>query len=537
MAWVLGIIAVLVVFSLLAWRFDSDQNTTYGAANWCRVWTIFKNKLFRRAGLRVGDFKGRLGVFYDGAHALTFGATGAGKGVSAILPNLLEQRWVFLVDPGGENTAIASKAWKQAGLEFGCINFFGMFADEPWALPAHGFNPLTLLDVNSPTFAADALVFAEMLTPRTGGESGSSSYFKDAAQSAKRAMIVHIKTSEPSERQNIATLYELVNSDAAGWQALLAAMKANPVCGNLVALEANKLERIEAQAPEEFSAIMSTIQQDLSFLADPLMREKLSRGDVDFSVLKGDGENQRGGIISVVLPLEYVESHAAITRLAMACAILELQRTPYAANKVTFLIDEAAALGKILRFPNWLATMRKYGVRFWSIWQNAGQLVHLYEKNWQTIISNCGLLQILSVGDLETAKHIASLIGQSTVATSSTNPRGEVSVSYAARPLLMADELLRLKENRQIVLIGNLWPIVLKKTPYWKRPEFAGRYHRNPYLADGTPAPGLADRLAALWGRFYYGLVWFMAPHPVAALIIVSALALALLKLFGSGGA
>ena len=121
-----------------------------------------------------------------------------------------------------------------------------------------------------------ALVFAEMLTPRTGGEAGSSAYFKDAAQTAKRAMLIHIKTAEPSDRQNIATLYEYANSDAQEWERLLGAMKASPVGAGLVRQEATKLERIEAQAPEEFSAVMSTIQQDLSFLADPLVREFVS---------------------------------------------------------------------------------------------------------------------------------------------------------------------------------------------------------------------------------------------------------------------
>ena len=83
------------------------------------------------------------------------------------------------------------------------------------------------------------------------------------------------------------------------------------------------------------------------------MREKLSRSDVDFSSLKGHRPGKKKGkIIVVVQPPEYNESHAAIARLAMACTILELQRAPLAKNKVTFLIDEAASLGKLLRFPN-----------------------------------------------------------------------------------------------------------------------------------------------------------------------------------------
>lgn len=536
MEWIIYGVLGFIALALASWRIERKKGDAYGTAGWASVWTAFRKGLFARRGLRVGDWAGRRSIYYDGIHAITFGHSGSWKGTSAILPNLLSYPWFFVIDPGGENTAVASKWWARRKIAFGCINIFGMHTETPWELPAHGFNPLDFLSVSSPTFAADALVFAEMLTPRAGNEAGSSAYFKDAAQTAKRAMLIHIKTSEPEERQNLATLYACVNSDAARWEALLAAMKASGACGGLVAQEAIKLERIEAQAPEEFSAIMSTIQQDLSFLADPLVRDMLSRSDVDFSILKGLDGRQRGGVISVVLPLEYMESHAAIPRLAMACAVLELQRKPLARNKVVFLIDEAAALGRIVRFPNWLATLRKYRVVIWSIWQNLGQLADLYGRSWQTLISNCGLVQILGVGDLETADHTEKLLGKSTIKVVSRNGRGERSSSETARPLLMADELRRLKEEFQIVFIGNLRPMVLRKTHYWNRPDLAGRFHPNPYFGSKAPGAGIFDRLMALWGRLYYVLVWWMAPHPLAACIIAAPIVLFILSLFAARG-
>lgn len=522
-----------ILLLLLAWRFDGKKSTTYGSASWAKVWALFRNGLLNRRGLTVGDWTGRLSVHYDGIHGITFGPTGAGKGATAILPNLLSYPFFFLIDPGGENTAIAAKWWRKRGLPFGCINFFAMHGDKPWDLPAHGFNPIDFLDPASPAFAADSLLFAEMLTPRTGQEGGSNLYFKDAAQTAKRAMIVHIKTVEPKARRNLATLYEYVNSDAKGWKALIAAMKASPVCGGLVRQEAIKLERIGDQAPEEFSAIMSTIQQDLSFLADPLVSEKLSRSDVDFSILKGLAPGQQGGIISVVLPLEYMESHAAITRLALACAVLAMQRKPLAKSKVVFLIDETATLGKVLRFPHWLATLRRYRVVIWSIWQNLGQVVELYGKGWQTLIGNCGVVQILGVADLETAEHTEKLLGKCTTSTVTKNGRGERTIAETARPLLMQDELRRLKAHEQIVFIGNLPPIKLRKTQYWRRPELAGRFYRNPYRDDETAGVSIEDELGALWGAIYYALVWCMAPHPIAACLILTPVALFLLSLFG----
>lgn len=65
-----------------------------------------------------------------------------------------------------------------------------------------------------------------------------------------------------------------------------------------------------------------------------------------------------------------------------------------------------------------------------------------------------------------------------------------------------------------------MWPLVLKKTPYWKQPRFRGCYHNNPYREGRTPRPGLFDSLAKLKGRLYYLLVCLMAPHPAVAVII-----------------
>ena len=172
----------------------------------------------------------------------------------------------------------------------------------------------------------------------------------------------------------------------------------------------------------------------------------------------------------------------------------------------------------------------------WSIWQNIGQVEDLYGKNWQTILGNCEIKQFLSFGDLQTAKYTESFLGKCTVQSTSINSKGECSTSETGRPLLMAEELLRLDEREQIVFIGKLWPVLLKKTPYWKNPELAGRFHRNPYREQETSEPGFSDYLADRWGKIYYGLVWWMAPHPIAACIISAPFALGLLWLLLGGG-
>lgn len=535
--WIFFTALGIYVLFLCSWRMRRDQARTFGSAHWCSVWPLFKRGFFKRKGLIVGDWTGHLPVHYDMTHAITFGSTGAGKGTTAVLPNLLSYDWIFLLDPGGENSAIAAKRWREAGIEFGCINFFGMHTGAPWALPEHGFNPLDLLDPESATFAADALVLAEMLITRSGSEGGATSFFKNTARGHLRDFIIHCKTGEPPQRQNLATVFSYISCDAGEWGGLLEAMKANPACGYLPRTGAIALERRMDQAPEEFSAVLSTMQEDLNWLIDPRVRECLSRSDVDFSLLKGVAPGQRGGIVSVVLPLQYNKSHAAISRLALACAVLTMQRSPLAKSKVLFLIDEAADLGRLAHLPDWLATLRKYGVVLWPIFQNIGQLVDLYGRGWQTLVANCGLLQILGIGnDLETAEHIEKLLGRCTVETVSTNPKGERSLGESARPLFTGDELRRLDKDWQIALIGNLPAIPLRKTPYWKRPELAGRFHPNPYFT-GKASAGGGSWLKSVWGKIYHAHVWLMAPHPLAAVLIAVPVLFAVIQaIIAAGG-
>lgn len=486
---------------LLRWIIPPRRSTTYGSAHFAEA-----RDLRRAGGLREGFWVGKLrgrSVRYSGPHALTVGPPGSQKGTAVVLPNLLEHKHILAIDPGGENTAVAARQWRRYSV-FRCINPFGMFADKPWALPQHGFNPLASLQADDPRFAANAKVLAELTIARTGQESGSGVYFKDTAIAWVQALNIHVVTAYPEEQRNLGTLYELTHGDVQEWEDLLRAMKANTACNGLVSRTASRMERTEAQAPEEFSAIMSTIQQELSWLSDPLVREQMSRNEVDFALLKGGKGARRGAVISVILPLQFLESHAAITRLALGCAMLALTAAPVARRQVLVMIDEAAALGTIKGLPNWLATLRKYKVSIWTVWQSLSQITARYGREAETIISNCDLLQFLAVGDPETARSLEQILGNQTVETVSRDKNGDPSFGQTGRALMFANEILKLPKNRQIVLLKGMAPACLKKVPYFKIGRLAARYNPNPYYGKGrsSGAGGL------LWA---VGIILFLA--------------------------
>jgi len=462
---------------MLRWLIPRKYSNTHGSARFAE-----RRDIRKAGGLRKGFFVGKHGwrtVRYPGPHAITIGPTGAHKGTSVVVPNVLEQPFVFLIDPGGENTAIASKTLRKRS-SFRCINPIGLYQDKPAALPRHGFNPLAMLDAHADQCASDAKLLAEMIIARTGQESNASGYFKDSATVFVQALLIHVATAEPGQSRNLGTAYEHMHGGPQEWEALLSAMKANPACGGLVRHAATRMERTEAQASEEFSAIMSTIQQDLSWLADPRIRETLSRNDVDFCALKGGKGLRKGAVISYVIPQYMTFALAGLTRLALGCAMLTLSKPPLARSRVLIMIDEAASLGTVRALPDLLATTRKLGISIWTIWQAQSQIDQLYGAHAQTILSNCDLRQFLAFNDAHTAEQTSKLLGVQTVQTVSRDKNGDPSFGETGRALRSLDELIaELKEFEQIVFISRMRPLLLKLLPYFRNGRLRGRYNRK----------------------------------------------------------
>ena len=79
---------------------------------------------------------------------------------------------------------------------------------------------------------------------------------------------------------------------------------------------------------------------------------------------------------------------------------------------VLFMLDEFAQLGHMEVIMNNYALMRGFGVKLWTVWQDLSQAKRLYKDQWESFISNAGIVQSFAPQDLTTRNYISDLAGE-----------------------------------------------------------------------------------------------------------------------------
>ena len=150
-------------------------------------------------------------------------------------------------------------------------------------------------------------------------------------------------------------------------------------------------------------------------------------------------------------------------------------------KSVLFLLDEFASLGRLQAVERAMGLMARYGVQLWPILQDIHQLRSLYGKGANTFLANAGVMQVFGVNDIETAELVARLIGKRDahyMTASYGEGKQTNSQHIAARNLINADEIMRLPDDRMILLLQGHYPAKLNKIRYYEDKEFKGLFER-----------------------------------------------------------
>ena len=431
------------------------------------------------AGLIVGreNRKGGQLLRYAGqAHLLTIAPTRSGKGVGAIIPNLLTaDRSVLCVDPKGENARVTARARARFGPVY-VLDPFGISGQ-----PSAAFNPLAGLDPDSLDLAEDAALLADALVHDPPGQGGEA-HWNEEGKALIAGLILHVVCTAAPEIRTLSAVRELLTSSTQEFRTILAIMQGSAGAGGLIRRAAN---RHLGKSEREASGVLSSAQRHTHFLDSARINLTMASSDFRFADLK-----EAKATVFLVLPPERLDAYSRWLRLMVAQAIHDLALSPaQPAAQVLFLLDEFAALGRLEPVERAFGLMAGYGLQLWPILQDMHQLWSTYGERAGTFVSNAGLVQIFNVADVETASWVSKSIGATTMTyqtTGTSTSRGgmqlfetkstSTTAHLSRRELMTPDEIMRLDSSLEILLRQGAAPAIAAKVRYYDGPEFRGLF-------------------------------------------------------------
>jgi type IV secretion system protein VirD4 len=467
-----GTVAAILTLTGLK-RLFAATPSAFGAACFATLKELKAAGLFARGPI-IGRFAGRFLRVDKPGHLLTFAPTRSGKGVGAVIPNLLDHRGsMFVTDIKGENLAITGEHRKS----FGRVIAFAPFEE---GMQSDCYNPLDFIRVGTPLEVDDARMIAEMIVSPDGQE---ENHWEREARVLITGLLLHVlHDRQPYER----TLYRvrcLLMRSKESFTTVLASMSGSghPAIKRIA-------EGFSQKEDKERSGVISTAQSRMEAFESPLIQAVTCRSTFQMEDLKRDTVS-----LYVVIPPEYTSVYKPVLRLLVGLATAAMTRDRHAPRRpVLFLLDELPALGHMRPIEDGIGYLAGYGASLWLFVQDLDQLQKTYRK-WNSMIANCAVRQAFNVQDVATAQVLSDMLGQRTVRIKSGVRSGRMpwlwmsstygeTVGETGQPLLSPAQIMALKEDQMLVFVQGCKPILAEKIRYFAEKAFAGLYSPPPMV-------------------------------------------------------
>lgn len=267
--------------------------------------------------------------------------------------------------------------------------------------------------------------------------------------------------------------------------------------------------RLMIKAGSERSGVHSSAITGLSLWADPIVAANTAVSDFRIADLMNGPVPAALYMITPpsdidrLRPLFRILINQFIRRLTETMEFADGASVRHYRHRLLLLLDEFTAVGKLDIVENGMAFMAGYGLKAFIVVQDIGQLHQTYGRD-ETITSNCHVRIAFAPNRIETARALSDMAGKTTVVQERRSLSGQSgalarsisdSVSETARPLLTADEAMRLPGIRKnwwgrtcpgetLVFVAGHPPVRAVQALYFQDPRLLARA-RIP-----APAPG-----------------------------------------------
>lgn len=406
-------------------------------------------------------------------HILTIAPTRTGKGVSAVIPNLMLYDGSMVVnDVKGENYAITANWRRQRGQR---VLRFAPFEND-----TDFWNPFDLIDDGDDAWE-DVRTFAELILPE---RAGGGEFWNSEARNLLAGVILHMHLTLPEDERTMWKLRELLTQDEEGFNLLMAEMAAHE--NALVQRASLSFERADEKVR---SGIMATINSHMGIWDSPRLKHMMSKNSYRLPRIRMEQIT-----VYFCVPPGKLDTYAPVVRLFMGMLIKHLSGyTTKADRPVLFMMDELPALGRMKVIEEGIAYMAGYGVNFWLFAQDLKQLAATYGDKTDSIIANCTVKQFFGTADYETAQLVSQMSGETTIPSVSYSSESgvilkspNVAANTVGRPLLTPNEVMNAPEVAQLLFHQGQQVISAAKLNYltddlFKDPDGEPLFDPNPY--------------------------------------------------------
>ncbi|WP_161602314.1 type IV secretory system conjugative DNA transfer family protein [Tautonia marina] len=412
----------------------------------------------------------------NAVHIAVFAPTGVGKGVSCVIPHLLNSpRSMVVIDFKGENYQITARHRQERfGHKTVVLDPFTVVTQSP-----DTFNPLDSIDPKSPQLIDECRALANAMVIRTGEE--KDPYWNDSAELWITAIIVAVTLYGRDENRSLQAVRTLL-TDPAKREAIVQVLRNETGHEGMVARLGNQLTNFK---DKELGSVLSTANRFMNFLDTPAIAASTRSSSFDLSDLR------KGRMtLYLVLPPKQISPQAGLLRLWVGAALRAvvdggLQEQ----NAVDFILDEAASLGRMDCLDDAVDKYRGYGVRLQFYYQSMGQLRKCWGEGGDTTLISNTTQVFFGVNDQQTSEFVSSRLGESTIVVDSggTNNGGSRQVnspepstslteswgsnanwSQQARKLLKPEEVVALPARTAITFTPGVPPIQTTLTRYFE---------------------------------------------------------------------
>ena len=407
-------------------------------------------------------------------NVLVVGGSGSGKTACYIKPNILQCLGSYVItDPKGELYKETSKFLQSEGYDIKVFNLVNpKFSDFYNPL----FNICSEQDVDT---LAHILVTG---VKKEGG--GDDPFWEDTAKMLIKAAIYYSLSVLPMEEQNIGSCINLIRQGGAD-ASIFDKLFIDELKPEHPGRKEYESFRTSADKTKQ-SIVISAISKMTIFDSGPIQRIT-SSNNIDFRQIA----MKKTAIYVITSAAESTYDFVSTMFFSQMFSILYKQADDYGSrlpNQVYFLLDEFANIGQIPDFQKKLSTTRSLGISVSIIVQSLDQLEGLYKESYENILGNCDTQILLGTNSQKTAEYFSKSLGQTTIKiqsksinkdkTESQKQGVSISTQKQARDLMTVDEIRRMDNNKEILMVRGLKPILAEKAWYFK-------YHPKRKIADG----------------------------------------------------